>query len=299
MSTTTAEAPTGAGAPESPSTRFVLTASCAERHGVVRAVTEFIDSAGFTIDEHQQFDDPDRRQLFLRTSFSGGPATTVADLREAFAPVASGLDMTFTISGPRRPRVLVLVSREGHCLNDLVFRWRSDDLGGDLVLVASNHEILRSMAEAADLPFRHIPVTADTKAEAERELQALIEEHEVDLVVLARYMQVLSEEFVAAHAGRLINIHHSFLPGFKGARPYHQAYDRGVKYVGATAHYVTAELDEGPIIEQEVIRVTHAHGPAGLATVGRDAEALALSRAVRWHNQGRVLLNGSRTVVFP
>jgi formyltetrahydrofolate deformylase len=279
-------------------TRFVLTASCAERPGVVHAVTEFIDRAGFTIDEHQQFDDPHGRTLFLRTSFSGGPATEYNTLEKMFTPIASRLGMTFRITGPQRPRILVLVSKEGHCLNDLIFRWRSDDLGGDLVLVSSNHELLRPMAEAANLPFSHIPVTAETKMGAEAALQGLIKEYRIDLIVLARYMQILSDDFTQTHAGQIINIHHSFLPGFKGARPYHQAYDRGVKYVGATAHYVTAELDEGPIIEQEVIRVNHTHGPAELARVGRDAEALALSRAVRWHCQRRVLMNNTRTVVF-
>jgi formyltetrahydrofolate deformylase len=278
-------------------TRFVLTGSCAERPGVMRAVTEFIDSSGFTIDEHQQFDDGNRGRLFLRTSFSGEPAAA-ARLEASFASVAERFEMEYRITGPERPRILVLVSKEGHCLNDLIFRWRADDLGGDLVLVASNHELLRPMAEAAGLDYRHVPVTPGTKTEAEAALRGLMEEYRVDLVVLARYMQVLSDDFTQAAAGRVINIHHSFLPGFKGARPYHQAYERGVKYVGATAHYVTADLDEGPIIEQEVIRVTHAHDPAALARVGRDAEALALSRAVRWHCQRRVLMNHDRTVVF-
>ena len=279
-------------------TRFVLTASCAERPGVVRSVTAFIDQAGFTIDEHQQFDDSDSQQLFLRTSFSDGPASRVAELMTRFAPVAEQFDMRYSITGPRRPRIMVLVSKEGHCLNDLIFRWKSEDLGGDLVLVASNHDFLQPMAEAAGLPYRQIPVPPATKSEAEATLGALIVEHHIDLVVLARYMQVLSDDFVRRHSGALINIHHSFLPGFKGARPYQQAYNRGVKYVGATAHYVTAELDEGPIIEQEVIRVNHSHAPTALARMGRDAEALALARAVRWHCEGRVLLNGTRTVVL-
>ena len=196
------------------------------------------------------------------------------------------------------PRVLVMVSRQGHCLNDLVFRWRSGTLGGELAAVVSNHDDLRPMAEAAGLPFTVIPVTAENKPDAEARLLAMVRELDIDLVVLARYMQVLSDEACTALYGRAINIHHSFLPGFKGARPYGQAFDRGVKLVGATAHYVTPELDEGPIIEQEVIRIDHTYDERALATVGRDAEALALARAVRWHCQHRVLLNGHSTVVF-
>ena len=191
-----------------------------------------------------------------------------------------------------------MVSKMGHCLNDLIFRWRAGTLGGELVAVVSNHEVLRPMAEAAGLPFVHIPVTPATTPRAEAELLALVDDLNADLVVLARYMQVLSDNTCQALQGRAINIHHSFLPGFKGAKPYHQAYDRGVKQVGATAHYVTPDLDEGPIIEQEVIRIDHAYDPARLANVGQDAEALALSPAVRWHCENRVLLHGHRTVVF-
>jgi formyltetrahydrofolate deformylase len=285
-------------APMDDANRFVLTLACPETHGIVHAISQFIAVAGYSIDEHQQFDDRQRGRLFLRTSFSSGPPTGLAELQRRFAPIAEQFDMSFEITDSRRPRIMVLVSREGHCLNDLIFRWRSDNLGGDLVLVASNHEILRPMAEAAGLPYHHIVVTPETKEAAEAELQQLITSSAIDLVVLARYMQVLSNDFSRANAGKIINIHHSFLPGFKGARPYQQAYDRGVKYVGATAHYVTPELDEGPIIEQEVIRVNHGHDPAGLATVGRDAEVLALSRAVRWHCEQRVLIHGNGTIVF-
>ena len=206
--------------------------------------------------------------------------------------------MKFSFHDQTKQRVLVMVSKFGHCLNDLIFRWRGGSLGGDIVLVVSNHETHRAMAEAAGLPFIHLPVTPETKADAERRLLELVDEHNIDLVVLARYMQVLSDDLCRSLEGRAINIHHSFLPGFKGARPYHQAYDRGVKLVGATAHYVTADLDEGPIIEQEVIRVDHSYGPTALSTVGQDAEALALSRAVRWHCEHRVLLDQTSTVVF-
>lgn len=280
------------------STKFVLTLSCKERAGIVQAVTTFLFERGFNIDEHQQFDDGLRQTLHLRTAFSGPAGYSREVLAKEFAPIAERFEMKYDLHDETKKRVLVMVSKFGHCLNDLIFRWRGGSLGGELVLVVSNHETHRPMAEAAGLPFIHIPVTRETKAEAERQLLDLVDEYNVDLVVLARYMQVLSDDLTRALEGRAINIHHSFLPGFKGARPYHQAYDRGVKLVGATAHYVTAELDEGPIIEQEVIRVDHTYGPTALSTVGQDAEALALSRAVRWHCQHRVLLDQSSTVVF-
>lgn len=278
--------------------KLVLTLSCKEQAGIVQAVTTFLFERGFNIDEHQQFDDSLRETLHLRTAFSGSPSYTPAMLEEEFAGIASRFDMKFSFHDQTPKRVLVMVSKFGHCLNDLIFRWRGGSLGGELVAVVSNHETHRAMAEAAGLPFIYVPVTPDTKADAERRLLELVDEYEADLVVLARYMQVLSDDLCRALEGRAINIHHSFLPGFKGARPYHQAYDRGVKLVGATAHYVTADLDEGPIIEQEVIRVDHTYGPAQLSTVGQDAEALALSRAVRWHCQHRVLLDQTSTVVF-
>ncbi|UVJ40007.1 formyltetrahydrofolate deformylase [Arthrobacter sp. CJ23] len=278
--------------------KFVLTLSCVERAGIVQAVTTFLFERGFNIDEHQQFDDGIRQTLHLRTAFSGSPEYSAERLEEEFSAIADRFEMKFSFHDQTKKRVLVMVSKFGHCLNDLIFRWRGGSLGGDLVVVASNHETHRAMAEAAGLPFVYIPVTPDTKAEAEQKLLELVDEYKADLVVLARYMQVLSNDLCRALEGRAINIHHSFLPGFKGARPYHQAYDRGVKLVGATAHYVTADLDEGPIIEQEVIRVDHSYGPNALSTVGQDAEALALSRAVRWHCEHRVLLDQTSTVVF-
>ena len=283
---------------EASSRKFVLTLSCVERAGIVQAVTTFLFERGFNIEEHQQFDDGLRQTLHLRTAFSGPANFEAAELEEEFRPIAERFEMKFSFHDETKQRVLVMVSKFGHCLNDLLFRWRGGSLGGDLVVVVSNHETHRAMAEAAGLPFVHIPVTPETKHDAERRLLELVDEYNVDLVVLARYMQVLSDDLCRALEGRAINIHHSFLPGFKGARPYHQAYDRGVKLVGATAHYVTADLDEGPIIEQEVIRVDHSFGPTALSTVGQDAEALALSRAVRWHCEHRVLLDQSSTVVF-
>jgi formyltetrahydrofolate deformylase len=277
---------------------YTLTLSCSERPGIVHAVSSFLFQHGCDIVEHQQFDDAVRGELFLRTAFVCAEDADPERLSAAFRPVAERFGMSYQLSGDQPPRVVVLVSTLGHCLNDLVFRWRAGSLGGELVAVVSNHEDLRPMAEAAGLPFHHVPVTPGTKAEAEARLLDLVTETGADLVVLARYMQVLSDEACRALRGRAINIHHSFLPGFKGAKPYHQAFDRGVKLVGATAHYVTPDLDEGPIIEQEVIRIDHTHDPRALAIVGRDAEALALSRAVQWHSERRVLLNGHSTVVF-
>lgn len=279
---------------------FVLTLACPERPGIVRAVTAFLADSGFDIVEHQQFDDHVSGNLYLRTAFTGGgPAESSAEvLTAAFAPTAREFGMEFSIHDGKPQRLLVMVSKFGHCLNDLIFRWQAGSLGAEIAVVVSNHEDLRAMAEAVGLPFIHVPVTSDTKPEAEARLLELVAEYDADLVVLARYMQVLSNSLCISLRGRAINIHHSFLPGFKGAKPYHQAYDRGVKLVGATAHYVTPGLDEGPIIEQEVFRVDHSLDPDALVTVGRDAESQALSRAVKWHCQHRVLLNNTRTVVF-
>jgi formyltetrahydrofolate deformylase len=289
---------------------FVLTLSCPEQPGIVRAVTAFLADRGFDIKEHQQFDDHVSGKLYLRTAFTGGSHNEPSQgaeqsnpqnldtLTAAFAPIAAEFGMDFAIHDGRPQRLLVMVSKFGHCLNDLIFRWQAGSLGAEIAVVVSNHEDLRGMAEAAGLPFIHVPVTAGTKPEAEARLLDLVVEYNADLVVLARYMQVLSNELCTSLRGRAINIHHSFLPGFKGAKPYHQAYDRGVKLVGATAHYVTPDLDEGPIIEQEVFRVDHSLDADALVTVGRDAETQALARAVKWHCQHRVLLNNTRTVVF-
>jgi formyltetrahydrofolate deformylase len=280
--------------------QFVLTLSCPEQPGIVRAVTGFLADRGFDIVEHQQFDDHVSGKLYLRTAFTAGELNhqDVDSLTAAFAPTAGEFGMDFTINDGSLQRLLVMVSRFGHCLNDLIFRWQAGSLDAEIAVVVSNHEDLRPMADAAGLPFIHVPVTVATKPEAEARLLELVAEYNADLVVLARYMQVLSNELCASLRGRAINIHHSFLPGFKGAKPYHQAYDRGVKLVGATAHYVTADLDEGPIIEQEVFRVDHSLDADALVTVGRDAETQALARAVKWHCQHRVLLNNTRTVVF-
>ncbi len=311
----TAEAPAARSEPGTRTAELVLTLACPERPGIVRAVTAFLADRGFDIVEHQQFDDHVSGNLFLRTAFTGGGTGSrdgarrdpgsdglayrdVELLTAEFASTASEFAMDFTIHDARPKRLLVMVSKFGHCLNDLIFRWRAGSLGAEIAVVVSNHEDLRSMAENAGLPFIHVPVTPGTKPEAEGRLLELVAEYDADLVVLARYMQVLSNDLCTRLRGRAINIHHSFLPGFKGAKPYHQAYDRGVKLIGATAHYVTPDLDEGPIIEQEVFRVDHSLDADALVTVGRDAESQALSRAVKWHCQHRVLLNNTRTVVF-
>ncbi|WP_074466435.1 formyltetrahydrofolate deformylase [Arthrobacter sp. SW1] len=308
MTTVLESRPTGGATAEAgavPSVRgtstaqYVLTLACPERPGIVRAITGFLADRGFDIVEHQQFDDHMSGKLYLRTAFTTGDKEVSAEgLSAEFAAVAEEFEMEFAIHDGRPQRLLVMVSKFGHCLNDLIFRWRAGSLGAEIAVVVSNHEDLRPMAEAAGLPFIHVPITADTKPQAEARLLELVEEYQADLVVLARYMQVLSDELTTKLRGRAINIHHSFLPGFKGAKPYHQAWDRGVKLIGATAHYVTADLDEGPIIEQEVFRVDHSLDPNALVTVGRDAESQALSRAVKWHCQHRVLLNNTRTVVF-
>jgi len=278
---------------------FILTLSCPQRPGIVHAVTAFLFGHGCDIVEHQQFDDPIRGALFLRTEVVTARDVDAAQLSAAFrSEVADAFAMDFELSDDSPKRVLVMVSRMGHCLNDLIFRWRAGSLGAELVAVVSNHEDLRPMAEAAGLPFLHVPVTPEAKPRAEQRLLELVDEYRADVVVLARYMQVLSDALCLKLLGRAIIIHHSFLPGFKGAKPYHQAYDRGVKLVGATAHYVTPDLDEGPIIEQEVIRIDHTYDPRALTTVGRDAEAVALARAVKWHSERRVILNERSTVVF-
>ena len=299
---TTAPAATATSEPEH--AHLTLTLSCSQSAGIVQAVTAFLYEQGFNIEEHHQFDDAYLNQFHLRTAFAMRPRageqdTDVAErLTREFAPVAERFHMEFTFHTDRKPRLLVMVSRAGHCLNDLLFRWRAGTLGGEIVAVMSNHEDLRQMAEAAGLPYIVQPVTDESKSQAEDRLRAVIRDHDIDLVVLARYMQVLSDQMSRELFGRAINIHHSFLPGFKGGRPYRQAYERGVKLIGATAHYITTDLDEGPIIEQEVLRVNHTADPRKLATLGQDLEALALSRAVAWHCEHRVLIDGHRTLVF-
>jgi len=278
---------------------YVLTIICPDRPGIVHAVSGFLVEHGGNILESQQFDDLDEDRFFMRVFFVAPPPAGLEQLRTAFVAVAEAFSMQWELWEAAAPyRTLILVSKFSHCLNDLLFRWHNGDLQIDVAGVVSNHPDLEPLAASYDVPFHHVPVTPDTKAEAEARLFDLVDDLEVDLVVLARYMQVLSDGACRRLEGRAINIHHSFLPSFKGARPYHQAFERGVKLVGATAHYVTGDLDEGPIIEQDVVRVDHRHDAAQLVAAGRDVEAQVLSRAVRWHTQTRVLLNGARTVVF-
>ena len=284
----------------SPSGDFVIILDCPDRLGIVHAVTGFLVTHGGNIVESQQFGDRLNGRFFMRIDFSvEDHSLSIDSLRESFSAVAERFDMTFDIWGARAPyRTLIMVSKQLHCLNDLLFRWSSGSLQIDIPLVVSNHPDAEQLVRSHGLDFRHIPVTAATKPEAEAELMALHEEHDIELLVLARYMQVLSDDVCRRLPGQAINIHHSFLPSFKGARPYHQAFERGVKLIGATAHYVTADLDEGPIIEQDVIRVDHGHSQEQLTAAGRDVEAQVLSRAVRWHSESRVQLDGNRTVVF-
>ncbi|MGH3729119.1 MAG: formyltetrahydrofolate deformylase [Micromonosporaceae bacterium] len=280
-------------------TDFVLTLSCPDRVGIVRAVAGFLADRGCNIVDSQQFGDPSDDEFFMRVRFTAAHQVTLEAMRVGFAPVGSEYGMVWQIHDPAvRGRVLIMVSKLSHCLNDLLYRSRIGALSADIVAVVSNHPDCEAFTEPYGIPYHHLPVTPDTRSRQEATVLRLVDELNVDLVVLARYMQILSDDMCQKLAGRAINIHHSFLPSFKGGRPYHQAHARGVKLIGATAHYVTADLDEGPIIEQEVARVDHSHDAEQLVAVGRDAEALALARAVTWHLEHRVILNGNRTVVF-
>ncbi|MBT2444491.1 formyltetrahydrofolate deformylase [Streptomyces sp. ISL-36] len=302
--TSPAPSPTDpATAPVDPATapvEHVLTLDCPEAPGIVHAVSRFLVEHGSDIIDNQQFGDRRDGHFFMRVHFAAsGSENTTQPLRRDFAAVAAPFAMRWHLEPvTTRRRVLVMVSRYGHCLNDLLYRTRSGDLPIDVVAVVSNHRDHEALVAWHGIPFFHVPVTAATKPGAEARLLEIVDSFDVDLVVLARYMQVLSDDLCTRLAGRAINIHHSFLPSFKGAKPYHQAHDRGVKLVGATAHYVTADLDEGPIIAQEVIPVDHSHTAADLAAIGRDAESAALARAVRWHCEGRVFVQGRRTAVL-
>jgi formyltetrahydrofolate deformylase len=279
---------------------YVLTLSCPDRAGIVHAVSGFLYERGANIVEAAQFGDVATGLFFMRVQFElAAERMPMAALRTEFEPVAQSFSMRAKIVElSRRLPTVIMVSKLGHCLNDLLFRWRSGLLPLDIRAIVSNHRDFYQMAASYDIAFHHIPVTADTKAEAEARLLEVVRAEGVELVVLARYMQVLSPGLCAQLEGRAINIHHSFLPSFKGARPYQQAHDRGVKLIGATAHYVTTDLDEGPIIEQDAARVDHTMDVATLTAIGRDVESVVLARALKWHAEHRVLLNGSKTVVF-
>ena len=282
--------------------RYILKLSCPDRAGIVHAVTGFLLEQGGNILTSAQHGDADHQRFFMRIEFECSRATPVPALREAFAPLAQQLQMDWELVGREtKTRVLLLVSKLGHCLNDLLFRVQTGHLPIEIPAIVSNHRDFYQLAASHNIPFHHFPLlnsTAEQKAAQERKIREVVEENRIDLVVLARYMQILSGEMCEYLSGCAINIHHSFLPSFKGARPYHQAHERGVKLIGATAHYVTSDLDEGPIIEQEVARIDHSMPPEQLVAIGRDTECVTLARAIQWHAEHRVLMNGNRTVVF-
>lgn len=279
---------------------YILTATCRAGTGVVAAVTGYLANRDCYICALEQFDDESTDKFFMRAVFRPQSASPAIDeIRKGFVEVAERMDMKWQFHDPRVPTpVLIMVSKFDHCLDDLLYRCRTGDLHMQVTAVVSNHEDLRPLVERENIPFVYLPVDGDNKAAQEAEVLKMVEETGTELVVLARYMQILSEEMSDSLKGRCINIHHSFLPGFKGAKPYHQAYDRGVKVIGATAHYVTSDLDEGPIIEQMVTRVDHNHTPEKLVRVGRDNESMALAKAVKYHIERRVFLDGNKTVVF-
>lgn len=279
---------------------IVLTVSCKSKRGIVAAISGYLAEKGCNIVDSSQFDDLETGTFFMRISFAPEAEATGAEVSEHFADVAKtfGMDYKFH-QGDKRTKVLLMVSRFGHCLNDLLYRWRIGALPIDIVGVVSNHFDYQKVVVNHDIPFHHIPVTKENKPQAEAKIMDLVESTGTELIVLARYMQILSDRMCTEMSGRIINIHHSFLPSFKGANPYKQAYQRGVKLIGATAHYVTADLDEGPIIEQDTVRVTHAQSPEDYVSLGRDVEAQVLARAIHAHIHHRTLINGNRTVVFP
>ncbi len=277
---------------------YILTLSCPDRLGLVHAVSGFLLERGGNIEEAAQYNDHGTGLFFMRVRFAC-ERTPEAQLRADLGGLAQGFGMDWKLNAAHQPmKTVILVSKEGHCLNDLLFRWKTGLLPVDIRAIVSNHRDFYQLAASYNVPFHHIPVTAATKAQAEAKQLEIIEAEGAELVVLARYMQILSNELCTKLAGRAINIHHSFLPSFKGAKPYYQAHDRGVKLIGATAHYVTADLDEGPIIEQDVARADHTDTVEDLTARGRDTESQVLARAVKWHSEHRVLLNGHRTVVF-
>jgi formyltetrahydrofolate deformylase len=282
-----------------PRNDFILTLSCPDRTGIVYNVSGLLLKHSGNIIDAQQFGDEETGKFFLRVHFVLPEGTAIDPLSQDFTGLAEQFQMQWNLyDAQRKARLLILVSKQGHCLNDLLFRVHSKQLHAEIVGIVSNHRDFEGMAQANNVPFHYLPVTSETKAQQESQILAIAEREQSDLVVLARYMQILSPELCKALQGRAINIHHSFLPSFKGARPYYQAHARGVKIIGATAHYVTHDLDEGPIIEQDIERVDHAMSAQDLTQVGSDVESLVLSRAVRSHVEHRILLNGSRTVVF-
>ncbi|MGD9481593.1 MULTISPECIES: formyltetrahydrofolate deformylase [Rhizobiaceae] len=279
---------------------LVLTVSCKSTRGIVAAISGYLTDKGCNILDSSQFDDLETGRFFMRIGFKSETGIPERDIREGFDEVAKRLSMSYEFhQGDKRTKVLLMVSRFGHCLNDLLYRWRIGALPIDIVGVVSNHFDYQKVVVNHDIPFHHIKVTKANKPQAEARMLEIVDQTGTELVVLARYMQILSDQLCAKMSGRIINIHHSFLPSFKGANPYKQAYERGVKLIGATAHYVTADLDEGPIIEQDTVRITHAQSPDDYVSLGRDVESQVLARAIHAHIHHRTFVNGNRTVVFP
>ncbi|QDZ12761.1 formyltetrahydrofolate deformylase [Devosia ginsengisoli] len=281
-------------------TKYVFTVTCPSTRGIVAAITTYLAEAGCNIIDSSQFDDFESGRFFMRISFKPELETDLSTLTSNFTGIAERFDMTYAFSdSAERMKAVIMVSRFGHCLNDLLYRWRIGALPIDIVAVISNHLDYQKVVVNHDIPFHYINVTKANKAEAEAAQMRIVEETGAELIVLARYMQVLSDTMCKKMSGRIINIHHSFLPSFKGANPYKQAHERGVKLIGATSHYVTSDLDEGPIIEQDIVQVTHAQSPGDYVSLGRDVESQVLARAVHAHIHRRVFLNGNRTIVFP
>ncbi|PRB68670.1 formyltetrahydrofolate deformylase [Arthrobacter sp. MYb213] len=279
------------------SNQYIVTLSCIDRPGIVHAISGGLLGAGCNITESQQYESPDSNTFFMRIEVATEQSLT--QVRAALAPIREEFVMSLRVDdAAKRTRTMIMCSKAGHALNDLLFAQRAGNLAIEVPVIVSNHLDLKPMADFYGVDFVHLPVTAANKSQAEAELLALADSYDIELVVLARYMQILSDALCERMSGRVINIHHSFLPSFKGAKPYHQAHARGVKLIGATAHYVTADLDEGPIIDQEVTSVTHARTPQQLVTLGRSVEGRTLSRAVQWHAEHRVMLDGQRTIVF-
>lgn len=279
---------------------YILTANSLDIPGVIAGISGTLLELDANVTEAAQFGDDGSSRFFLRIAFSvGDGAIALSSLESKLEAMKERFDIHWSIhNADERPRIMLAVSRQGHCLNDLLYRWEAGTLSGDVVAVVSNHDEMRKKTESFGVPYYHLPVTGETRAEQEKKVLSLMQDHAVDLLVLARYMQILSAGMCEALAGLAINIHHSFLPSFKGAKPYHQAFDRGVKIIGATAHYVTSDLDEGPIIEQDVQRVEHFHRAEELVRRGSDVECQVLARAVNWHCEHRVLLNEHKTIVF-
>ncbi|MGY3436934.1 MULTISPECIES: formyltetrahydrofolate deformylase [unclassified Marinovum] len=281
-------------------TKFCLTVTCASQRGIVASISTYLADKGCNITDSAQFDDSDNGQFFMRVSATAETGADLDDLRAGFEAIATPFDMTYDFHDQStKMRVVIMVSRFGHCLNDLLYRVRIGALPIEVVAVISNHMDYQKVVVNHDIPFHHIKVTKENKPEAEARIMSVVEDTGAELIVLARYMQILSDQMCQKMSGRIINIHHSFLPSFKGANPYKQAYERGVKLIGATSHYVTADLDEGPIIEQDIVRITQAQSASDYVSLGRDVEAGVLARAIHAHAHHRVFLNGNKTVIFP